>query len=81
VSMGEPQARRRESMESISASSLSLLCASIFVSFLSPSASSLIQSFSVVLNLHHLLSLIVSSIVLTQDALAIFRSRSYKKTA
>jgi hypothetical protein len=42
----------RESTESLSASLLSPFRASFFVSFLSPSASSLIQSFSVALDLH-----------------------------
>jgi len=47
--MGEPHAHMRESTESISASSLS---PSFFASFLSPSASSLIQSLECISNLN-----------------------------
>jgi hypothetical protein len=50
MSMGKPHAHMGESMESLSALSLSLLFWVFFISFVSPAASPLIQSFSVVLN-------------------------------
>ena len=59
MSMGIPHAHMRESMESISASSLSLLLWVFFVNFLSPSGSSLIQSFHFALILRHLPRIIV----------------------
>jgi hypothetical protein len=59
IRMKEPHAHMRESTESTSASALSLLHASFSVSFWSPSASSLIQSYSVTLNLRHFASLIL----------------------
>ena len=75
IIIGEPHAHMRESMESLSALSFSLLRRVFFVGFVSPSASSLIQSFSVVLDLRHLLR-----IVLLTQYILIIPSRSHEKT-
>jgi hypothetical protein len=81
MGMGEPHAHMTESLEAISASSLSLLPRVFFVSFVSPSASSLIQAFSTVLDLRHLRRSDSSSL----DRLDLVRfsisSRSYKRTS
>jgi hypothetical protein len=74
MSMGESHEHIRESTESLSASSLNPFHATFFINFLSPSASSLIQSFSVALNLRRFSSLIVVLIrldsVRSRDSLA-----------
>jgi hypothetical protein len=70
MSMEEPHAHMGESMESLSALLVSPLRASFLVNLLSPSASSLIQSFSVIPDLHHFSLLVVLSIVLTRLAFA-----------
>jgi len=67
MNMEEPHPHIRESTESLSASSFTLMHAGFFVSFLSPSASSLIQFFYVVLDPRHLLRIVL----LTRYALII----------